>query len=320
MPYICNLKCQNCQLWKSNYRKLRGEDKEQIRKEDIYLIQKQLSKIGVKRISYIGGEPFLEENIYDIASNAISNSMKTAAVTNGNALDKESIEKICEKNLFESIVFSLDGPENIHDFIRGKKGAFLKLFSNLKTIQKLKSSFKRRFPKVYIYCTISKLNYRYIEDVHRIALSVNANMLRFQLASCLNEDIISKTNSILEFQAIKTHSYINSNSLPQEEIERVAKSIRKIKSMKFSMKVEAEHCLEGKSNSVCHFIDKDMVITPTGDVLICPMLTNWRVGNVMSMEISEIIEKAKKKSQEIKRMAEEKILPICKECCVEKIR
>jgi len=320
MPYVCNLKCQNCRLWKANYRKLRGEYKDQIKKEDVYLIQERISKIGIKRISYIGGEPFLERNIYDIASNAISNSVRTAAVTNGNALDNKSIEKICEKNLFESIVFSLDGPENIHDFIRGKKGAFTKLFSNMKAIQRIKNSFKKRFPKVYIYCTVSKLNYKYIEETYKIALSVNANMLRFQLASCINENIISQTNSVLGFEAVKTHSYINSNSLSKEELGKVAKSIRKIKSMKFSMKIEAESCLEGKENSICHFIGKDMVITPSGNVLICPMLTNWHAGNIKNMEISKILEKAKEKSEEIKRMAENKVLPICRECCVEKIR
>lgn len=318
-PYICNLKCQNCQLWKENYRKLRGEEKDLLVESEVFSIQNQLAGAGIKRISYIGGEPFLEKNIFLRAENAASLGLYTAAVTNGCALEDSELEKLSGDGFFDALVFSIDGPQNIHDFIRGRKGAFASAMHNLKTLQKIKSRKKARFPKIYIYCTVSRLNYKYVEQTHRLALSVNANLLRFQLASCLSREILDETNKALGFQAVKTHSYINSNSLGPEEISLVSKSLRRIRSLRFSMKIEAEPVLEGLKNKSCRFIGKDMVITPSGKVLLCPMLNAWHAGDLRKNEIKEILEKSAAMAEEIKDMAERGLLPVCRECCVEKI-
>ncbi|GAB4032443.1 MAG: hypothetical protein Fur0012_10980 [Elusimicrobiota bacterium] len=318
-PYKCNLKCQNCQVWKEDYRKLRGEEKDLLREVEVFSLHNQLVEAGIKRISYIGGEPFLEKNIFSRAENAISLGLYVSAVTNGSVLETSELEKISERGLFYALVFSIDGPQNIHDFIRGRKGAFAAAMHSLKTLQKIKSREKARFPKIYIYCTVSSLNYKYLEQVHRIALSVNANLLRFQLASCLSREILDDTNRALGFEAVKTHSYINSNRLGPEEINLAAKSLRRIRSLRFSMKIEAEPALEGLKNKSCRFIGKDMVITPSGKVLLCPMLNAWHAGDIRKNKIKEILEKLADMAKKIKDMAESGKLPVCRECCVEKI-
>ncbi|NLI10761.1 MAG: radical SAM protein [Elusimicrobia bacterium] len=319
LPYICNLKCQNCGLWKKDYRKLRAEEKDLLTPAEIEKIQKELKEYGIKRISYIGGEPFLNKDILDLAKSAKKCGLETAAVTNGTALSDKDIEKIVSQELFNTIVFSLDGPENIHDYIRGKKGTFWALRENILLFRKLKNLNKKKLPKIYIYCTLSKLNYKYAEQVWKNALSFNANLLRFQSASSLNSEILKKASEILGFEAGDIHSYFNSNSLNRAQIEKISKTIRKIKSSKFTMKVETEPILEGKKNAVCSFIGQDLVITPSGKVLLCPMAVGWIAGDIRKEGIKDILNRTQEKAKKIKEEAQKGKLPICYQCCVSKI-
>jgi MoaA/NifB/PqqE/SkfB family radical SAM enzyme len=319
MPYNCNLKCQSCSLWKENYRKNRREDKGYLTKEEIFKLQKDLSDYQIKRITYIGGEPFLNENILDLAENAIANKLMPNVVTNGNSLNDEKLNEICLKQLFRTMIFSIDGPEKIHDFIRGKAGAFKISYANIKSLQKIKNKNKLKYPKIYIYATISKLNYRYIEEIYKIAIKLNVNKIRFQLSSSLKEEMISKTNKILDLPLINTHSYINEIEISKGELSEAIKSIKKIKSKGNCLKIEAESILEKRENKICDFIGKDFIITPSGNVLICPMLTNFIIGNIKEREISSILNDNIKKIEKIFNLANSGEIPICGQCCVEKI-
>ncbi len=286
---------------------------------DLKRIQSELSELGIKRLSYIGGEPFLHKNILELAEHALGLGLYTAAVTNGSAFDEKKIEEIVCKNLFKAIVFSIDGPANVHDFIRGKKGAFEKAVWAAKFFRNIKNKSKKRFPKIYVYCTVSKLNYKYMYDTFKIASSLNANKLRFQEASALSKADLNETAALLGLPKAGWHAYINENRLNKEQREIAAKTVRRIKSCGFSMKVEAEASLEGRKNNVCHFAGRDMVITPCGKLLICPMLTSLEAGDLKKESLKEILASKSEAAASLAQRAQNGELPICAKCCVEKI-
>ncbi|PIS47433.1 MAG: hypothetical protein COT17_03335 [Elusimicrobia bacterium CG08_land_8_20_14_0_20_51_18] len=318
--YKCNLKCQSCSLWKEDYRKLRGEGKGALKTEELEVLHEKLAAFGVKRTTYIGGEPFLNEDILKLALDAKAKGIIPNTVTNGNALTREAIKEITGKGLFNTMIFSLDGPKNIHNFIRGSNDAFQKVFEALKTLRGIKAQKKLKYPKLFVYVTVSKLNYKYLEEAYRLAKSVNANRIRFQLASALTPEILAETNKILGFEAVKTHSYLNALGLAPEELEKAKKTLRKIKAVsKNGLKIETESVLDGTENKNCRFIGRDFVITPSGNVLLCPMLTNFTAGNVKTENLQEIFSKNMKKTGMILALADSGKLPVCRQCCVEKI-
>lgn len=318
--YRCNLKCRSCSLWKENYRKLRGAEKGVLTVEETRALQGKLSGAGIKRLSYIGGEPFLDPALGELALDAKTKGMLPNVVTNGNALTPEMTSEVAEKGLFNTVIFSLDGPENVHDFMRGRKGAFRKAFAAMKSFQKLKALKKLRYPRIFVYSTVSKLNYRHLEAVYRTAKSVNANKLRFQLASSINEKLMAETNEALGFEGLKTHSYLNELGMSPEELEKAKKSIRKIKNLAHGgMRLETESVLDGPPNKNCKFIYEDFVVTPSGNILPCPMLTNFMIGNLKKGDIGDIFAENRDKIDRILALAESGTLPICRQCCVEKI-
>jgi radical SAM protein with 4Fe4S-binding SPASM domain len=311
--YTCNLRCEMCSLWQENYIKNRNENKN-LTEEKLREIYAKLKEFGVKSVTYIGGEPFLKEYLFSTAKELKEFGISASTVTNGTVLNEEKIKEIAEKELFENIIFSLDGTQKTHDEIRGK-GVFEKIYENIKTLRKIKNKNKLKKPKVLIYITVWDKNYADIEKTLRAASSLNPNKIRIQLASHISEEIIKKTDSVLK-NSIETHSYLN-------DIQ-TEKAFVFIKEISFSLKekygnLEFEKIFE-EENKKCRFINKDFIITPNGNILICPMLTQTVMGNIYLNDLSEVFEKNRKKIEEIKGKAETGMLPICYECCVEKIR
>lgn len=301
-----------CSLWQNNYIKKRGETEIPDR-EKLKIVYKKLSAYGIKRITYIGGEPFLKDYIINTAEDSINYNIIPSVVTNGTLLNNSTINYIVEKNIFETIIFSIDGSSKIHNKIRGRN-VFELVYNNIKLIRKLKNQKRLKKPKIFIYITLWDENYLDLENAIEILLKLNPNKIRIQLASSITKEIIEETNKIIP-QAITTHSYINSI-----ETKNAFISIReKAKSITERYKIIEFEKIFLESNKVCHFINKDFIITPSGNILICPMLTGVIIGNIYRDDPEDIFKKNSTLIKSLEQLSRSLKLPVCRECCVEKI-
>lgn len=125
----CNSRCNYC--YAKYYQR-------QIKELTTIQIKKIISKLvqnGTKRLSLVGGEPFVRNDIGEIINYAKSKNLEVALTTNGYLL---------EKNLFSAkkldlLVFSLDGQEKNHDLGR-EKGSWQK------TMKALKLAYNNKIP------------------------------------------------------------------------------------------------------------------------------------------------------------------------------
>lgn len=110
----CNLSCQFCSI-NAGPSSLRELDFETVSN-----FVKYAKKNGVTDIHITGGEPTLHKNYKDIISLIISQNIETRLITNGLLLSKVDLCELSKIGL-KNIMFSLDGLEDFHDTIRGKK-------------------------------------------------------------------------------------------------------------------------------------------------------------------------------------------------------
>lgn len=321
LSYACNLKCKTCTIWhQPKYHKKNINT--HLSLQEIKNIQQKLYDSGIERISYLGGEPFLNENILEIAEHAKSIGMSTAVVTNGTVIDENTCKIIFDKNLFDFMIFSIDGPQEIHDSIRGIKGSFKKASDTINYIQKRKKTQKLKLPKVYIYMTVSKLNYECLEDVFRISQKWDANAIRYISVSCIGNSIIDQTNSLFENPGITSHSYkINESlALSNDEQKQISQKLIDLQSIskKIGIKFICEELLlKGKGTSYCDFLGKDFVISAFGDIYPCPMLPDLVVGNIKDITLKEMSKDTR--ITNISDLANNGKLPVCERCCIEKL-
>jgi 12,18-didecarboxysiroheme deacetylase len=114
----CNLKCIHCYSHSQN-REYSGE---LTTKEGRVLIE-DLARMGSPVILFSGGEPFLREDLLDLALVATDQGMRAVISTNGTLITREKAKALKRIGL-SYVGVSLDGMEETHDRFRGVKGSF----------------------------------------------------------------------------------------------------------------------------------------------------------------------------------------------------
>ena len=102
----------------------------------------QMAELPVlPKLTVWGGEPLLSPIFPAVAEKAAAMGFSMELITNGTLLDRYSS---LIKNNFRRVCVSVDGPEDIHDAIRGK-GVFRKLSRNLPLISGGNANSPRSF-------------------------------------------------------------------------------------------------------------------------------------------------------------------------------
>ncbi|MCP4396383.1 MAG: radical SAM protein, partial [bacterium] len=87
-----------------------------------------------------GGEPFMYPGLFDFTQRIKENKSLLAVVTNATMLADRAKEIVEQK--WDALMFSLDGPEKIHDEIRGRAGTFQKVADGIEQVRKHKREQK----------------------------------------------------------------------------------------------------------------------------------------------------------------------------------
>lgn len=288
-------------------------------------IHQELVSEGVEKITYLGGEPFLHPDLCDMAKHAKELGLQRAVVTNGTVLTEKLAARIVEEDLFDILIFSIDGPQAVHDRIRGREGIFKAATDNIRFIQKLRKSLHKQFPKIYLYTTVSSLNAETADQMLSVAQKLDAHELRFVSASYVSEEISNKTNILFGCEALSLHSYSAGPEIkiPEGQLISLRQRLEALQShaRKIGLRLSIEDYLTGNSSAGnCLFVGKDLVISFNGDISPCPMLPQYTLGNLMQKPLKEIMSSPETLTRvnTIMEHFASRSMPVCKECCVEK--
>lgn len=134
----CNLRCAYCDAG-------RGAA-EELETACALNIVEELRRAGTRAIRFTGGEPLLRADLPLINDHAKRLGILTALSTNGSLF----CERIKEIRRLNSVSFSLDGPEEIHDALRGPG-------SHKKVLEAIEEAKRRGIP-VSVSATLNSLN------------------------------------------------------------------------------------------------------------------------------------------------------------------
>ncbi len=161
----CNLRCKHCFYWKELNQKKTELNLNQIKK----ITNSFRNSYG---ILLTGGEPFLRTDFLDICK-ILNRKFKSVRVAT-NAFLPENIYNTVKDTLNQCkfsdfrVQISIDGPEEIHNKIRGLNSSFKNAIQTLKMLKKLEKDFKNF--KVEVGITVSKVNYKHVEDLIKYLL------------------------------------------------------------------------------------------------------------------------------------------------------
>ena len=114
----CNLECVHCYA-DAEIKKFTGE----LTTEEAKRMIEDLASINVPALLVSGGEPLVRPDILDLAEYASSLGVRVTFSTNGTLIDPVKAARLAKIGV-TYVGISVDGAEERHDRMRGRKGAF----------------------------------------------------------------------------------------------------------------------------------------------------------------------------------------------------
>lgn len=163
---VCNLKCKHCYWWIN-----RKETPELTLDQWRDIIRNVLRKNHILQVTIAGGEPTLRPDIINVFSEELPN--KICVVSNGTT----------PLPYFDGLIaywISIDGPEEVHNFIRGP------VYKNIRAnVEEFVSKYSKK--KIWIAMTVNMFNYKHVGEVVREWHDL-ADQMAFQLHTPFSEN------------------------------------------------------------------------------------------------------------------------------------
>ena len=171
----CNLRCKMCYLTE---KARSGSAADELTLEQIKSI---LSKTGIKNINLVGGEVFIRKDLPDILAFFRHTGIHCPTITpNGTLLTPERAERLVPflaDNTVGSLTFSIDGPEEIHDAVRGK-GMFQRTLAGMRNVIDAAAAQGLRLPRKFnVNIAVSELNFRRLDEVADVVPDLNVGYI-----------------------------------------------------------------------------------------------------------------------------------------------
>lgn len=302
LTYKCNLKCQMCNIWQKN-----GES--ELNLSEIESFFKKFSDFNWINIS--GGEIFLREDILeiiDVFTSKCKNLYLLDFPTNGFLTERivNSVKKILNLQNIPPRIFitvSLDGPELMHDEIRGVKGSWSRAIETFNRLRQIKD---RRL-KVFFGMTIS---YKNVAEIENTIKAVKQYLPK-----------INHCDFHVNILHHSEHYYQNDKSKIADNSDLIRYWIAFIKKRGLTLNPVAYlersyQCLAEKyikNNKVplpCKALRSSCFIDPSGYVFPCSIM-NVNLGNLKEFDFD--IEKlwASKKSDDVRKLISSGSCPQC---------
>lgn len=270
--YRCNSQCIMCHIWQ---RSLKNEfslgEWQQVFKDKIFL--------NISRLTLAGGEPILNNNLYDLVrlcTQSMPKLQKLNLVTNGflPAKTGETIEKIAvlclKRNLNLGVSVSLDAIGKKHEEIRRVPHAFRRVKSTIIILKKLQKKYNF---DLSVGCLICHKNLYQVEEY---------------MAWC------QKNNLTYHFQLIGFHKNFVNNLNEKNNLDFTKNDRKYLYAFLHKLISGQKHGLHsrlqayywhdmlnlyqgGQRQTPCPFIYDAFVIDCLGDIYYC--LSEKKIGN-----------------------------------------
>lgn len=279
----CNFKCKHCFVVAGSCMKGEMSHEEKFKAID------NLKKLGVNKITFSGGEPLVEKDIFEYVKHTKNNNLNVGFLTNGLLLDDEKIKFLATNvdslsiSLYTNDILEL--PKQAYDFY------FEKTIRNLKRLTELKYKFKVTIPiSSKNQNNLDELIQRlYDEKIKPKAVRVymitpvgrgkeNKNICTENL-NCVN--LINKLPDYLKISDLNISAEYS--SIPSEE-KNDARFFTHCPMLEYS-----------SSNYINKFADPHM--DSNGDLYLCGLVLKNKefcVGNILRNSTEQIIENIQK--------------------------
>ncbi len=283
----CNLSCEHCGAKKEKY-------STELTTQQTKNLVKKLSDYKVKYFVVTGGEPLLRQDLFEIFSFAKEVGLKTGLATNGFFINEDNSKVIAK--VFDSVQISLDGPQEVHNKIRGNKEAFQRAVNGVNLLRKNKCK------QITISSVITTSNIRNLKKLIGIVKKLDVDIWKIVSVMPIGK-VEQNDNLYLNRQEfLKLLNFIKRNKKKLriefgENLGYLEKYDKKVRSEPFFCPVGFLACCVGVNGKIRGCPEQ-------------PDIPSFTEGNILERDFSEIWESGFKKYRDRELLQDE----TCRKC------
>lgn len=293
LTYRCNSRCKTCSAWR---RPQDEERKKEITFDGWKTIIDKLFNAGVSVVELFGGNVLLrKELLINVLRYLDEKGFTIHLPTNQIGLDDEIAEVFMES--VDMIYLSSDGFGESQNNIRGKQEA--SKCTEEAIIKLLRFRKQKGYPRIICNTTVSKYNADILDQIIEYACNLGFDEIHYEYVGEFTSEHIN--NSMIgslkpEPFYIKQGESVLVDKAGALKIKESLSAIKKnylksniqISTINIDMLSE-KHLIEGAiPYKKCYVERNEVTVDPSGNVVICPSINNYKIGNLLDQSLEDI--------------------------------
>jgi len=280
------------------------------------------------RIMLWGGEPFLYPHLLAFIQYIKDNSLRLQIITNGTLLERYASALV--RLRVDRVVVSIDGPEEIHDLIRGVPHTFQRIKRGLEELERSKRATRTRYPELVANFTITPLNYTHLRETIELLEGLPIQALIVSHMWYTTEELATRHRSLfLELFHSEVHSW---KGLLQDvsgiDLERLAQQLEVVTGLQWRLPITFIPFLRTRDELWAYYREPEntlqhhrclvpwrtTAILPDGSLTPCSDRPDYIVGNIREKGLKELW--GNPRYHLFRQVLREKgLFPLCYRCC-----
>jgi MoaA/NifB/PqqE/SkfB family radical SAM enzyme len=313
LTYRCNLRCPYCYLLDPGRARTEDPDNAELTAQEIGSVIDQTPPWTLILLS--GGEIQVRADLPEILQTVIKRR-RCHIFTNGTLVTTEDAAEWVRLGV-SSIAISLEGPEDVHDSLRGV-GTFDRTLAGIKALVEQRTMQRKKTPRINLKTTILAGNAGCLSDCVRIAEAAGVDYCTFQVLN---------TTTRLGGRSLQTSLNYSGyppaiNDFPLHLLDQQLQAIERLASTS-TVKIRILPALP-RSSVLSHYDNRLRIrdynclspwtvsyVSPCGDVYPC---LNFRAGSVREEPLRRIWNNRRYR-QFRREILESGLFPDCRGCC-----
>ncbi|MDO5977709.1 radical SAM protein [Flavivirga spongiicola] len=325
---VCNLHCKMCDVGTKNLesnfaQNLVGTHPINMPKELIERIIDQVALFYPKtKLGYGFTEPLVYPLLIESLRYANTKNLFTSITTNALTL-KYKAKELVDTNLNE-LYISLDGPQDIHNEIRGHKKSFQKAIEGIEELLKYGKP-----PTISVFCVITEWNIGYLNEFANFFKEYPLKQLGFMHTNFTPPEIASLHNQKWKDSYPATDSNVDEINIDNMDLELLWDEINDIKSSSFNFPINFSPSINSKEQLLtfyknpekqigkkCNDIFNNIMIKSDGSVIPAHgRCYNLDIGNIYDKNIKDIWHSSILSKFRTDLQKAGGLFPACSRCC-----
>ncbi len=274
------------------------------------------------KIGYAFTEPLIYPHLIESLAYANDHKLFTTVTTNALNLKQKALGLV-EAGLDE-IYISLDGPEKIHNHIRGHKNSYNREIEGIKELIEHKPDMK-----ISVFCVITEWNIGSLHDFLMELKHLPLQQVGFMHTNFTTNAMADAHNQVLHTDYPATYSNTEEIDISKMDLDVLIKEIQSISKENYPFKVTFSPELHTKENistfylkpeikigKICNDVFRNVMIKSDGSVIPAHgRCYNLTIGNIYEESIKEIWNSSIISKFRKKLIEHDGLFPACTRCC-----